>query len=398
MDIDPGEGLHYLDNGSTTFPKPEPMVRAIAEFCASACVSPGRSTFDLAMVADSLLHGCRKSLNDLFNGPTPERVVFGYNATDALNLAIFGRLRDGGHVVSTRLEHNSVLRPIAHCVDDFGARVTLVPFDSRGFVDPEDIREAIEEDTRLVVVNHASNVIGTVQPVSEIGAICREAGVPLCIDAAQSAGIIPIDMQAMNIDIVAFTGHKSLMGPTGIGGLCVGEGVDIAHTRAGGTGVNSAKRRHLDDYPFRLEYGTPNMMGIAGLASGVGLIADRGGVTAVHAEEMELARVLHEALRETDGVTMYCAESLEDHTPVLAFNFDGMDPEQAGTRLDVDYDIACRTGLHCAPLVHESIGTAPAGTVRLSVGPLTTRADVEAGAAAVRALAAEHRGDNIDSR
>ncbi len=392
MDIDPGEGLHYLDNASTAFPKPPRGLQAMVDFSASAGVSPGRSTFDLAMVADSMLHGCRQRLNDLFNGPSPERVVFGYNATDALNLAIFGRLRDGGHVVSTRLEHNSVLRPIAHCVDDFGVRATLVPFDDRGYVDPDDIRKAIEKDTRLVVVNHASNVIGTVQPVSEIGAICREAGVPLCIDAAQSAGVIPIDMKAMNIDIVAFTGHKSLMGPTGIGGLCVGEGVDIAHTRAGGTGVDSARRRHLDEYPLRLEYGTPNMMGIAGLSCGVGLIAERGGVTAVHAEEMELARVLWKALRETDGVTLYCAESLEHHTPVLAFNFDGMDPAQAGTRLDVDYNIACRTGLHCAPLVHDSIGTAPAGTVRFSVGPPTTLADVEAGADAIRAFAAEIRG------
>ncbi len=389
MDIDPGEGLHYLDNATTTFPKQPQVLQAMVDFCASAGVSPGRSTFDLAMVAESMRSGCRKRLNDLFNGPDPDRVVFGYNATDALNLAIFGRLRGGGHVVSTRLEHNAVLRPIAHCVDDLGARATLVPFDSRGFVDPDDIRKAIEKDTRLVVVNHACNVIGTVQPVSEIGAMCREAGVPLCVDAAQSAGVIPIDMEKMNIDIVAFTGHKSLLGPTGIGGLSVGDGVDIAHTRAGGTGVSSASRRHLEAYPFRLEYGTPNMMGIAGLASGVALIVERGGPTEIHEREMELARVLHEALRETDGVTAYCAESLEQRVPVFAFNFDGLDPAQAGSRLDVDYKVACRTGLHCAPLVHESIGTAPAGAVRFSVGPETTLANVEAGADAIRALAAE---------
>ena len=391
MDVDPGKALHYLDNASTTFPKPAQVMEAMAQFWASACVSPGRSTFDLATVADSVLGGCRKKLNDLFNGPGPERVVFGYNATDALNLAIFGMLKGGGHVVSTRLEHNSVLRPIAHCVDDFKARATLVPFDARGYVDPDDVRKAIEKDTRLVVVSHASNVLGTVQPVSEIGAICREAGVPFCIDAAQSAGVIPIDMKEMNVDLVAFTGHKSLLGPMGIGGLCVGAGVDIPHTRAGGTGVQSAARRHLDEYPFRLEYGTPNMLGIMGLSRSVAFIAEQGGVAAVHARELELAKVLLKALRETDGVTAYCADSLERRTAVFAFNFQGMDPAQAGTRLDVDYDVACRTGLHCAPLVHELIGTAPDGAVRFSVGPLTTMADVEAGARAIQALAAEVR-------
>jgi selenocysteine lyase/cysteine desulfurase len=196
----------------------------------------------------------------------------------------------------------------------------------------------------------------------------------------------------MNVDVLAFTGHKSLMGPTGIGGLCVGEGVELAHTRAGGTGVDSARRRHLDEYPFRLEYGTPNMMGIAGLARGIDLIAEQGGARAIHAREMELARVLWTAFRATEGVTLYCAESLEERTPVFAFNLEGMDPGQVGARLDVDFNVACRTGLHCAPLVHESLGTAPAGAVRLSIGPLTTLADVEAAAQAVEALAKEIRG------
>lgn len=392
MDVDPGANLHYLDNASTTFPKPAAVLKAAMEFYASTGVSPGRASFDLALAAEAMLDGCRRKVRELFHGPSPERIVFGHNATDALNLAIFGLLRGGGHVVSTRLEHNSVLRPIAHAVDELGARATLVPFDRRGLVDPDDVRRALEADTRLVVVSHASNVLGTVQPVGEIGAICRRAGVPLCVDAAQSAGIVPIDMQAMSIDVLAFTGHKALMGPSGVGGLCVGEGVTIAHTRAGGTGVQSARRRHLDEYPYRLEYGTPNLMGIAGLARGLDLIAEQGGVAAIRAREMELGRALWTALRTTEGVTLYCAESLEDRTPVFCFNLDGVDPAQVGARLDVDFDVACRTGLHCAPLVHESLGTAPAGAVRLSIGPLTTRADVDAAAQAIAALAREHRG------
>jgi cysteine desulfurase family protein len=392
MEIDPGEGLHYLDNALTTFPKPAQVLAAMSDFATSVGVSPGRSTFDLAMVAESVVEGCRKALCELFHGPRPDRVVFGHNATDALNLVIFGLLRDGGHVVATRLEHNSVLRPIAHCSDERGARATLVPFDGRGYVDPDDVRRAIETDTRLVVANHASNVLGTVQPVAEIGAVCREAGVPFLLDAAQSAGVLPIDMQGMHVDVVAFTGHKSLLGPTGTGGLCVGEGIEIPHTRAGGTGVRSVERRHPPDYPLRLEYGTPNAMGIAGLASGLAYIAEQGGVSAVHVREMDLARVLWEALRETDGVTTHCADSLKDRTAVFSFNFDGIDSVQAATRLDVDFDVACRPGLHCAPLVHESLGTAPDGSVRMSIGPTTTRENVEAAAAAIRALAAEIRG------
>lgn len=399
MDVDLAEGLHYLDNASTTFPKPDVVLRAAVELCARAGVSPGRASFDLALEAEALLTGCRRKVSDLVGGPSPERVVFGHNATDALNLAIFGLLSRGGHVVSTRLEHNSVLRPIAHAVDDLGARATLIPFDGGGRVDPDDVRRAIEPETRLVVVTHASNVLGTIQPIAEIGAVCRAAGVPFCVDAAQSAGIVPIDMKAMNVDLLAFTGHKALMGPTGIGGLCVAEGIEIAHTRAGGTGVDSARRRHLDEYPYRLEYGTPNMMGVAGLSRGLDLIAEQGGVEAIHAREMELARTLLDGLRAASGVTLYCAESarpasesLADRTPVFAFNLQDMDPAQVGARLDVDFDVACRTGLHCAPLVHESLGTAPHGAVRLSIGPTTTLADVEAAALAVASLAKETRG------
>jgi cysteine desulfurase / selenocysteine lyase len=388
-DVDASEGLHYLDNAATTFPKPDSVFKVAVKFCATACVNPGRASYDLALEAEGMLANARRTLTTLFGGTDPNRLVFGYNATDALNLVIFGVLRSGGHVVTTQLEHNSVLRPIAHCVDDFGAVATFVPFDGHGYVDPDEIRRALRPETKLVVVTHGSNVIGTVQPVAAIGAICREAGVPFCIDAAQTAGVVPIDMQSMKIDIVAFTGHKSLLGPMGVGGLCVGPGVVIPHTRAGGSGVKSAQRRHLEEYPYRLEYGTPNMMGIAGLASGVEFIASLGGVQQVHDREMRLARILWEGLRETKRVKLYCADSLERRTPVFSFNIDGMDPAQAGTRLDVDFQVACRTGLHCAPLVHEAIGTAPQGAVRFSIGPLTAEADVLAGVAAVQALAAE---------
>ena len=383
--------IHYLDNAATTFPKPESVLRIAVDFCASACVNPGRSSYDLAMEAESMLLAARRKLTTLFGGTNPDRLVFGYNATDALNLVIFGMMRQGGHVISTRLEHNSVLRPIAHCEDDFGAEATFIPFDGRGYIDPDDVRRALRPNTKLVVMNHGSNVIGTVQPVAEVGAICREAGVVFCIDSAQTAGMVPIDMTAMNLDVVAFTGHKSLLGPMGVGGLYVADGVEIPLSRAGGTGVKSAQRRHLEEYPHRLEYGTPNMVGVAGLHNGVEFIEEQGGVAKIHEREMKLAKMLLEGLREAEGTTVYCAETLENRAPVFSFNIEGFDPSEAGTRLDVDFDVACRTGLHCAPLVHEDIGTAPHGAIRFSVGPLTTEEDVKAGIAGVKELAQEKR-------
>lgn len=385
------KNLHYLDNAATTFPKPASVLQIAMKFCATACVNPGRSTYDLALEAEAMLRESRRKLTELFGGTDPNRLVFGYNATDALNLVIFGMLKKGGHVISSRLEHNSVLRPIYHCMEDAGAEATFVPFDGKGYVDPDEVRRAFRPDTKLVAMTHGSNVLGTVQPVAEIGAFCHEAGIPLCIDVAQTAGMVPINMKAMHVDVVAFTGHKSLLGTMGIGGLCIGKEVDIPQTRAGGTGVKSAQKRHLEEYPYRLEFGTPNMVGIASLVNGLKYIEERGGVESIHEQEMRLARLLWEGLREADGVTCYCAESLEERTPVFAFNIDGFDPAEAGTRLDVDFSVACRTGLHCAPLVHEDLGTAPKGTIRFSLGPLTEEADVRAGVEAVRALAAEKK-------
>ncbi|RPJ00365.1 MAG: aminotransferase class V-fold PLP-dependent enzyme, partial [Candidatus Aminicenantes bacterium] len=242
--------------------------------------------------------------------------------------------------------------------------------------------------TRLVIVNHASNVIGTIQPIAAIGRLCREAGIPFAIDASQSAGKVPIDMEAQFLDVVAFTGHKSLLGPTGIGGLCVREGIEIRHTRAGGTGVRSAVRAHLDEYPYRLEYGTPNVMGIAGLKAGVSWVLEKG-LEKIHHEEMRLAGILLEGLRAIPRVKPYCLDSLEDHIAVLAFNIEGMDAADVGTMLDVDFGIACRTGLHCAPLVHEQMGTDKIhGTVRFGIGPFNTEDHIRTAVRAVEKIAA----------
>lgn len=382
--------LIFLDNGATSFPKPEEVYTYMDYFFRNFGVNPGRSGYDLCMETGLVVEETRKMLTKFFNGTDPDRLCFGYNSTDALNLIIMGMLRPGDHAISTTIEHNSVLRPLYHLRRD-GVEVDFVPFDGAGFVDPEEIRKRFKPTTRLVIVNHASNVIGTVQPVAAIGRLCREAGIPFAIDVSQSAGKVPVDMEAQFLDVVAFTGHKSLLGPTGIGGLYVREGIEIRHTRAGGTGVRSAVRAHLDEYPYRLEYGTPNVMGIAGLKAGLTWLLNKG-VDRVHHEEMRLARLLRDGLQAIPNVKLYCLDSLEDHIAVLSFNVEGMDAADVGTMLDVDHGIACRTGLHCAPLVHEQIGTDKVhGAVRFGIGPFNTEEHIAAAVKAVGEIAGLRR-------
>jgi cysteine desulfurase family protein len=388
--------LIYLDNAATAWPKPESVYRFMIDFYRSTGVNPGRSGYDLALEAGALLDNLRKRLTRFFGGDqdAPERLCFGYNATDALNLLIPGLLAPGDHVIATNLEHNSVIRPINHLVRDGGVEATFVPFDGAGFVDPGDIARAIRPNTALVIVNHGSNVTGTIQPVAEIGRLCREKGVTFAIDTAQTAGNIPIDMKEMNVDVLAFTGHKCLMGSTGIGGLCVRKHVEIRQVRSGGTGVRSAHPYHLEEYPWRLEYGTPNLVGVAALWAGQDWL-DSNGVEGVHAREMRLAARLVEGLRAIHGVTVYCCESLDRHLPTVTMNVDGMDAGDVGTMLDVDHNIAVRTGLHCAPLAHEQLGTvAIHGAVRFSIGPFNTEEHIDAacrGVADIARWAAQRR-------
>jgi cysteine desulfurase family protein len=382
--------LHYLDNAATAWPKPEPVYDYMMKFYRETGVNPGRSGFDLAIEAGSLLDRLRKRLTKFFGGDQdcPERLCFGYNATDALNLIIFGLLGSGDHVVTTNCEHNSVIRPVNHLVRDGGISATYVPFNRQGFIEPEAIRKAIRSNTKLVVVNHGSNVLGTVQPIAEIGKICREHGVTFAVDTAQTAGVIPIDMQAMNIDVLAFTGHKALMGTTGIGGMCVRKHVEIRQTRAGGTGVRSAYPYHLEEYPWRMEFGTPNMVGVASLWAGQDWL-EENGVEAVHAREMKLAQRLVAGMKQVDGIRLYCCDSLKNHLSTVSMNVEGLEAGDVGTMLDVDHNVATRTGLHCAPLVHEQLGTvAIHGMVRFSIGAFNTDADIEAALEGVRQIAA----------
>ncbi|MBD3258622.1 aminotransferase class V-fold PLP-dependent enzyme [candidate division GN15 bacterium] len=397
------DNLIYLDNAATSWPKPDQVYTYMIDFYRQCGVNPGRSGFDKAIEAGNIVEGLRQRLTRFFGGDVivPERLCFSYNATDSLNLLIQGVLSEGDHVVTTNLEHNSVIRPINHLVRDGGVEATFVPFDAAGFVDPDDIAKAIKPNTRLVIVNHGSNVIGTVQPVAEIGKICREKEVLFAIDASQTAGMVPIDMTKMNIDVLAFTGHKSLMGSTGIGGLCIRKHVDIRHTRSGGTGVRSAFPYHLDEYPYRMEYGTPNVVGIASLYSGQDYIASQGGVEEIHQREMALAKRLVDGFRQIEGVKLYCCDKLDNHLATVTMNVDGFEAGDVGIMLDVDHDIATRTGLHCAPLVHKQLGTLQIhGGVRFSIGPFNTEAHIDRAIEAISDIAsrAKQRQELVSHR
>ena len=381
--------LIYLDNAATSFPKPDVMHDTVRDFYRQNGVNPGRTGCDLALKAEEMISDTRRRLSYFFNPgleeagieKDPDRLVFTMNATMSLNLIINGTVGPGDHVVTTLCEHNSVIRPVNHRVRDHGAEATYVRPDPEGYVDPEDIRSAIKSNTTLVVVNHGSNVSGVVQDVTAIGAVCREAGVQLAVDAAQTAGVLPIDMDNSNISFLSFTGHKCLFGPPGTGGICVADDAEIRGTIWGGTGVRSA-------HPYHLEAGTLNLAGIAGLNAGVRWVQEKG-VDAIHAHEMKLLKMLQDGLTQINGVTLHGTRNLDRRVATLSVSVKGYDASDVGTFLDVDYDVLTRTGLHCAPLIHEHYGTAPRGTVRFSVGPFNTEAHISTAIKAVEEIAAQ---------
>ena len=382
------EKLIYLDNSATSFPKPDFVYDFMNDFYRTKGVSPGRTGFDAAIETEEMVTDTRKMLTELFNGDGDfNRLTFSYNASDSLNMIMQGLAEKGDHVVTTMLEHNSVLRPLYHMTQSGLIETTYVPFNKlTGYVDPQDIKAAIKSNTKFVIVNHCSNVIGTVQPITEIGKICKEAGVYFVVDGSQSAGAVNVDMQKMNIDAYIFTGHKCLMGPTGIGGSYVMKDVPVRYTRFGGTGVRSAQLTHLDEFPYRLECGTLNLLGVAGLNAGVRWIKENG-IEKIHTEEMRLWDKLRNGVQSIENVTTYCALDKENKNPVLSLNIKGFESGDVGTMLDVDYNIACRTGLQCAPKVHEIIGTDKMhGTVRLSIGPFNTEEHIDRAIEGIREI------------
>ncbi|MEW6757191.1 MAG: aminotransferase class V-fold PLP-dependent enzyme [Acidobacteriota bacterium] len=391
------DDLVYLDNAATTFPKPEVVHEKMASFYRNYGVNPGRTGCDLALAAEEMVRGTREKLSDLFNPALktrgirkdPDRLVFTLNATGALNLILKGTLNPGDHVVSTWMEHNSVLRPIHH-LEKAGVEADFIRPDGEGYVDPDEVRKAIRPNTRLVIVNHASNVTGAVQDIEAMGRICAEREVPFAVDTAQTAGVLPIDMETCRISFLSFTGHKGLFGPTGTGGICVADDARIEGTLWGGTGVKSAHPYHLEEYPYRLEAGTLNLSGIAGLSAGVDWVLERG-LAAIHRHEIGLLSSFQEGVRDIPGLSLCGTSRLDRRVATCSVTLEGFDPSDVGTFLDVDHGIVTRTGLQCAPLVHEHMGTSPRGTVRFSFGPFNTAEHVDRAVAALRSVAALRR-------
>ncbi len=367
--------MTYLDNAATSFPKPEAVYQALDRFARQDLANPGRAGHKMALAAERALDDCRHLLNQLFRGKEPERFVFTLNGTAALNMAFKGVLADGDHVITTDLEHNSVSRPLRAMEVAGLITLTRLRADSGGTVNVDDVRKAITPRTRLVALTHASNVLGTVQPVADVGRVAREHDLLLLIDAAQTAGVLPIDVQELNIDLLAFPGHKGLLGPTGTGALYVGPRAKVRAWREGGTGGDSSSETQPREFPYFLEGGTPNVLGVAGLAAGVRWVTERG-LDSIREHEVGLTERLWARLEEM-GCTVFGRRDPARRVGTLSFRSDVLPAAEIGGILDQSFDVAVRPGLHCAPYVHRSLGTFPEGTVRVSPGPFNTEDDVD---------------------
>ena len=371
----------YLDNAATSFPKPEAVYQALDRFARTSLANPGRGRHDMAQAAEHALDNGRHLLNQLFHGQGTERFAFTLNCTDALNMAIKGVLRDGDHVVSSVLEHNSVSRPLRALELAGRIQVTRLAPDAGGTLDPGDVKKAITPRTRLVALTHCSNVLGTVQPVSDIGAIARSHDLLFLVDAAQTAGVLPIDVQAMNIDLLAFPGHKSLLGPTGTGALYVGPRAKVSPWREGGTGGNATFETQPAELPHLLEGGTPNVLGVAGMSAGIEHVRSEG-LDKIHRHETDLVERLWQHLDRLGGFRVFGHRDHARRVGTISFTCDLYDSEELGTILN-SFHIAVRSGLHCAPGIHRVLGTLETGAVRVSPGPFNTPADIDALAAAL---------------
>jgi cysteine desulfurase family protein len=366
----------YLDNAATSYPKPEAVYQALDRFARQDLANPGRAGHKMALTAERALDDARHLLNQFFHGEGPERFIFTLNCTDALNMAFKGVLADGDHVVTTDLEHNSVSRPLRQLELDGRITLTRVSADGGGTIDPDAIRRALTPHTRLIALTLASNVLGTVQPVEAVGRLVREHDLLFLVDAAQTAGVLPIDVQALAIDLLAFPGHKSLLGPTGTGALYVGPRARVRAWREGGTGGDSASETQPCEFPYFLEGGTPNVLGVAGLTAGVRYVQEQG-LARIHEHEVQLTERLWRRLEEPPGYEVFGHRDASRRVGTLSFRSATLPAAELGGILDQAFDVAVRPGLHCAPYIHRALGTFPEGTVRVSPGPFSTAEDID---------------------
>ena len=381
----------YLDNAATSWPKPEAVYQAMDSLMRHTGASPGRSGHLLSVTAARIIYETREALCQFLGIADPSHVVFTSNATEALNLAIRGLLHIGDHAITSSLEHNSVMRPL-RALEKKGVEVSVVNCAADGSLDPGDIERAIRPYTKLVVLSHASNVVGTILPVAEVGRIAREHSIPLLVDAAQSAGCYPIDVEAMNIDLLAFSGHKSLFGPQGTGALYMRPGTEsqLEPLKYGGTGSYSEYEHQPDFLPDKYESGTPNTVGLAGLGAGVRFVMQEG-LSTIRQKEERLTRLLMEGLAAIPGVDIHGKSHPGERVAIVSFNISGLTPSEVALQLEEDFRIMCRPGLHCSPVAHKTLGTFPRGSVRLSPGHFNSGHDIERTVEAVSQIARKAR-------
>ncbi len=384
--------IYYFDNASTTWPKPERVYTFMDEFFREFGVNPGRGGYEKASVVGELVDETRELLCQFFNAPKPERLVFTQNATDSLNIAFNGLFKAGEHVLTTMLEHNAVLRPVNYAVRDKGLEADFVPANADGYIESDALKKALKPNTKYLVINHASNVIGTIQDLTTLGNFAKEHNLIFIVDTCQTAGVVPVDVEKMHIDILTFTGHKGLFGPMGIGGMWVRENIDIQPVKSGGTGILSAYEYQPDEYPYRLETGTVNLPGIAGLKAAQDFFAELGrkddpnlshkqatdkALEIIHKQEMSLMKKMLDALTQMPKVKFPIKPSLKNRVATISFQIEGKKSKDVGATLAKEYKIATRSGLHCAPKVHQQLGTAPDGATRVSIGYFTTEEDID---------------------
>lgn len=375
----------YLDNAATTLHKPPQVMEAVLH----AMITMGnaaRGAHGGALEASRTVFGTREKLARLFSCRRADHVVFTANSTEALNIAINGTIHRGDHVISTDCEHNSVLRPLYRLEEERGVELDFVPADRQGRVDYSDFERLMRPHTRAVVCTHCSNLTGNIMDLERISDIAHRHGALLLVDASQTAGTVPIHMEALGVDVLCFTGHKGLMGPQGTGGLCIRPGVEIAPWKVGGSGVHSYDRHHPMEYPTRLEAGTLNSHGIAGLSAALDVILERG-VEDIQRAEHALMQRFYEGVRDIPGITVYGDFSVPERCAIVALNIRDYDSSAVSDELTVTYGIATRPGAHCAPRMHKALGTTEQGAVRFSFSFYNTEQEVDAAIAAVRAIA-----------
>ncbi|MBW4827777.1 MAG: aminotransferase class V-fold PLP-dependent enzyme [Clostridiaceae bacterium] len=377
----------YFDNAATSFPKPEVVYDSTLEAMREYGANPGRAGHKLALRAGRGLYETRDILSKIFNIKNPMNLIFTYNCTDSLNLGIKGFLKRGDHVITTSMEHNSVLRPLKH-LEREGVEITIINGDTKGRINPSDIEKNIKENTKMIIITHISNLTGTIMPVKKVGKIAKKHDIIYMVDGAQSAGVYDIDVEDMNIDLLAFPGHKGLLGPQGTGGLYVRDGIQLKELKEGGTGSSSDSLYQPDIMPDKYESGTPNAPGIIGLGNGVNYILEKG-INNIREHEEKLTNYFIEELLKVDGVKIYGPLDIKEQAPVVSINIRDEDSSEISYILDEEYDIAVRSGLHCAPLAHKTIGTFKQGVIRFSFGAFNTYEEIELGIRAIKEISKE---------